>query len=175
MPTLSWVGAGRGTAAVSSTKRIAVLEGGVRFVLEEGGSIMQAAVKPASFVLILVSVSLAIAGQICLRRGMEGLKARTGMETGELIRKPLTFAREVARSFTVILGLALFVASAAFWLVVLADVPLGIAYPFVSLTYIVVLLYDKLFESYRISLWNWLGVAAIVAGVLLISVGRMGS
>ncbi|MEJ5187365.1 MAG: hypothetical protein WHT46_09845 [Candidatus Geothermincolales bacterium] len=135
---------------------------------------MQAAVRPASFLLILVSVSLAIAGQICLRRGMEGLKDRTGMETGELLKKPLTFVKEVTRSFTVILGLALFVASAAFWLVVLADVPLGVAYPFVSLTYVVVLLYDKLFESYRISVWNWLGVAAIVTGVLLISVGRMG-
>lgn len=135
---------------------------------------MQAAARPASFLLILVSVSLAIAGQICLRRGMEGLKDRTGMETGELLKKPLTFVKEVTRSFTVILGLALFVASAAFWLVVLADVPLGVAYPFVSLTYVVVLLYDKLFESYRISVWNWLGVAAIVTGVLLISVGRMG-
>lgn len=136
---------------------------------------MQAAVRPASFVLILVSVSLAIAGQICLRRGMEGLKERTGMETSELLKRPLSFVKEVAGSLTVILGLALFVASAAFWLVVLADVPLGVAYPFVSLTYIVVLLYDRMFESYRISLWNWLGVAAIVAGVLLISVGRTGS
>lgn len=133
---------------------------------------MEAAVKPASYVLILVSVALAISGQICLRRGMEVVKERTDMEAGDLMKKPLTFAKEIAITWLVMLGLFLFVASAGFWLVVLADVPLGVAYPFVSLTYIVVLLYDKFFESYRISPWNWLGVAAIVAGVIMISLGR---
>jgi drug/metabolite transporter (DMT)-like permease len=48
-------------------------------------------------------------------------------------------------------------------------VPLGIAYPFVSLTYVAVMFYDKFFESYPINVWNWVGVAAIVAGVVLIS------
>ncbi len=133
---------------------------------------MEAAVKPVSYALILVSVTLAISGQICLRRGMEVVKERTGMEAGDLMKKPLTFAREIVTTWLVMLGLFLFVASAGFWLVVLADVPLGVAYPFVSLTYIVVLLYDKLFESYRITVWNWVGVAAIVAGVIMISLGR---
>ncbi|MBC7228944.1 MAG: EamA family transporter [Actinobacteria bacterium] len=133
---------------------------------------MEAAVKPVSYALILVSVALAISGQICLRRGMEVVKERTGMEAGDLMKKPLTFVREIVTTWLVLLGLFLFVASAGFWLVVLADVPLGVAYPFVSLTYIVVLLYDRLFESYRITVWNWLGVAAIVAGVIMISLGR---
>jgi drug/metabolite transporter (DMT)-like permease len=133
---------------------------------------MEAAVKPMSYVLILVSVALAISGQICLRRGMEEVTGRTGMEAGDLIKKPATFIKEIATTWLVVLGLVLFVASAGFWLIVLADVPLGVAYPFVSLTYIVVLFYDKFFESYRITAWNWVGVVAIVAGVVLLSVGR---
>ena len=133
---------------------------------------MEAAVKPVSYVLILVSVALAISGQICLRRGMETVKDRTGMEAGELMKKPTTFVKEIATTWLVVLGLFLFVASAGFWLVVLADVPLGIAYPFVSLTYIVVLLYDWRFESYHITAWNWLGVVAIVVGVVMISMSR---
>jgi drug/metabolite transporter (DMT)-like permease len=131
-------------------------------------------VKPISFVLILVSVALAISGQICLRRGMDKVKKNTQLETGELLKKPLTFLKEVSKSYLVILGLLLFVSSAAFWLIVLADVPLGLAYPFVSLTYIVVVLYDKYIDkTYDIKAWNWLGVAAIVLGVILISLGRM--
>jgi drug/metabolite transporter (DMT)-like permease len=133
---------------------------------------MEATVKPVSYVLILISVALAISGQICLRRGMELVKERTQLEAGELFKKPFTLIKEIARTWLVLLGLAIFVLSAFTWLMVLAEVPLGVAYPFVSLTYIVVLFYDKLFESYNISAWNWLGVAAIVIGVIMISLGR---
>lgn len=133
---------------------------------------MLATVKWYSYVLIIVSVSLAISGQICLRRGMNDIKRETGIqELGELIKKPATFVKEVATSWLVILGLVLFVASAGFWLMVLLDVPLGIAYPFVALTYIVVMFYDKFFEDRSIVALNWVGVAAIVIGIVLINWG----
>jgi multidrug transporter EmrE-like cation transporter len=131
-----------------------------------------------SYVLILISVALAISGQICLRRGMTRVKGSFGGDkklTEMLKEDPVKLFKETATNWQVLLGLLLFVASAGFWLVVLADIPLGIAYPFVSLTYIVVLLYDwKIDRSYAVNAWNWVGVAAIVAGVMLISVGRMG-
>lgn len=133
---------------------------------------MEAAVKPMSYLVILVSVALAISGQICLRRGMSEVKDRTGMGAGELLRKPITFLKEIVTTWMVILGLVLFVASALFWLIVLTDVPLGVAYPFVSLTYIVVMFYDKLFEGREIIGLNWLGVAAIVLGIILINWGQ---
>ncbi len=136
-----------------------------------------AAAKPLtvmSYVLILLSVGLAISGQLCLRAGMKPVQEETGMTTKELISKPVTFVQKVIFRPLVFLGLVLFVVSAIFWLVVLADIPLGIAYPFVSLTYIIVLLYDwKIDKSYAINVWNWVGVAAIVGGVLLVSIGRM--
>lgn len=133
---------------------------------------MEAAVKPMSYLVILISVALAISGQICLRRGMTEVKERTGMGAGELLRRPATFIKEIATTWMVILGLVLFVASALFWLIVLTDVPLGVAYPFVSLTYIVVMFYDKLFEGREIIALNWLGVAAIVLGIILINWGQ---
>ncbi|MBC7253172.1 MAG: EamA family transporter [Actinobacteria bacterium] len=133
---------------------------------------MEAAVKPMSYLIILISVALAIGGQICLRRGMTEVKERTGMNAGELMRKPATFIKEIATTWMVILGLVLFVASALFWLIVLTDVPLGVAYPFVSLTYIVVMLYDRFFENREIIPLNWLGVAAIVLGIILINWGQ---
>ena len=133
---------------------------------------MEAAVKPISYVLIIISVGLAISGQICLRRGMSEVKDRTGMGAGELIKKPATFVKEIATTWLVVLGLVFFMTSALFWLIVLTDVPLGVAYPFVSLTYIVVLFYDKFFENREVLALNWIGVAAIVAGIVLINWGQ---
>ncbi len=131
----------------------------------------------ATYALILLSVGLGICGQVCLRRGM--LQVKLGFEGGDqklaaMVKgSPWGLLKSVAASWLVLLGLFLYVASAASWLVVLADVPLGRAYPFVSITYIAVLLYDwKIDKSYTVNAWNWVGVGAIVAGVLMISVGR---
>ncbi len=130
-----------------------------------------------TYMLIIFSVALAMTGQICLRRGMVDVKESFGggdKKLTEMLKEdPVKLVKEIATNWQVLLGLLLFVTSAASWLIVLADVPLGVAYPFVSLTYIVVLLYDwKIDKSYDINVWNWLGVAAIVAGVMMISVGR---
>jgi drug/metabolite transporter (DMT)-like permease len=133
---------------------------------------MEGTIKPISLALIVISVILAISGQICLRRGMQGIKEKTGMGAGELMKKPLTFIKEIATSWLVIFGLALFMASALFWLIVLTDVPLGVAYPFVSIQYVIVLLYDKFAESRQILALNWVGVAAIVVGIILINWGQ---
>jgi drug/metabolite transporter (DMT)-like permease len=133
---------------------------------------MEATIKPISFVLIIISVILAVSGQICLRRGMQEIKDRTGMGAGELMKKPLTFIKEIATSWLVILGLVLFMCSALFWLIVLTDVPLGVAYPFVSVQYVIVMLYDKFAESREIIALNWVGVAAIVVGIILINWGQ---
>lgn len=130
---------------------------------------MQAAVKPMSFVLIIFAVTLAVAGQICLRRGMTTLTDRTGLEGTDLLKQPVTFVKEIVKTPMVLLGLVFFVSSAFFWLMVLSSVPLGIAYPFVALTYIAVMVYDKVFENYTINIWNWVGVALIVVGVVMIS------
>ncbi len=130
---------------------------------------MHAAVKPVSFILIIFAVSLAVAGQVSLRRGMNILTERTGLEGTDLLKNPITFIKEILKTWVVVLGLVFFVSSAFFWLMVLSSVPLGVAYPFVALTYIAVMVYDKVFENYPINAWNWVGVALIVTGVIMIS------
>jgi drug/metabolite transporter (DMT)-like permease len=134
-----------------------------------------------TYILIVFSVALSFSGQICLRRGMVKVK-ETFYETGEHDQKltgmlkedPWKLLTTTGTTFMVLLGLFLYVASAASWLVVLADVPLGVAYPFVSLNYVVLLFYDwKIERSYTVNVWNWVGVAAIVAGVMMISIGRI--
>jgi drug/metabolite transporter (DMT)-like permease len=133
---------------------------------------MESAIKPVSIILILLSVGLALGGQIFLRRGMQDVKDKTGMGTTDLMKKPMTFLQQILTTWAVLFGLLLFVSSAVFWLIVLSDVPLGFAYPFVSLTYICVMLYDKFVENRNILALNWLGVVGIVIGIVLITWGQ---
>jgi drug/metabolite transporter (DMT)-like permease len=66
-------------------------------------------------------------------------------------------------------GLATFVVSAAVWLLVLSRVSLSFAYPFASLTYVIILLFDGLILHEPVSGLRWGGVALIIAGILLVS------
>jgi drug/metabolite transporter (DMT)-like permease len=66
-------------------------------------------------------------------------------------------------------GLVIFVLSAAVWLVVLSRASLSFAYPFASLTYVLILLFDRFILDQPISGLRYAGVALIIAGLLLIS------
>lgn len=125
-------------------------------------------IKAISYLIIIISVTLAISGQLCLRRGMKD----TDLELKTIVKEPVNYIKDVVLKPYIIIGLIFFVSSAAFWMIALSNVPLGVAYPFVSLTYIVILFYDSLFEHYHITPFNWIGVLAIVAGVVLVSAGR---
>jgi drug/metabolite transporter (DMT)-like permease len=78
-------------------------------------------------------------------------------------------ARRVASNAAVVAGLLTFVVSAAVWILVLSRVSLSFAYPFVSLTYVIILLFDGLVLHEQVSSLRWAGVAFIIAGILLVS------
>ena len=66
-------------------------------------------------------------------------------------------------------GLGIFVLSAAVWLIVLSKASLSFAYPFVSLTYVLILLFDRFILREPVSSLRWSGVALIIAGIVLVS------
>lgn len=119
--------------------------------------------------LTLLSVSLATAGQLMLKSGM----ARVGYIGGARLSKPLDLLLQVAKTWQVLIGLTLFVLSAASWLIVVSRVPLSLAYPFAGLTYIFLALFSKFVLREHVPGMRWLGVALIVAGVIV--VGRTSS
>jgi drug/metabolite transporter (DMT)-like permease len=55
------------------------------------------------------------------------------------------------------------------WLIVLSRASLSFAYPFASLTYVLILLFDRLVLHQPISGVRYVGVALIIGGILLIS------
>jgi len=79
-----------------------------------------------------------------------------------------TLLKMVTNPF-VIFGLTIYVASTVFWLTALSRVDLSYAYPFASLSYILMLVVSwRLFDE-NISLLRLLGTATIAFGVLLVS------
>jgi multidrug transporter EmrE-like cation transporter len=118
-------------------------------------------------VFILVSVVLAATAQLTLKHGMNQVTAH-----GEVpldLGRPIDTARRVIGNVSVWAGLATFVLSAAVWLVVLSRASLSFAYPFASLTYVLILVFDRFVLDEPISGLRYAGVALIIAGLLLIS------
>jgi multidrug transporter EmrE-like cation transporter len=118
------------------------------------------------YVVIMISVVLAAVAQLTLKHGMTQVTARGGPLD---LAAPVDSVRRVATNVSVLLGLFIFVLSAAAWLVVLSKVPLSFAYPFVSLTYVLILLFDRFVLDQPVSLVRWGGVALIITGIVLIS------
>jgi len=114
--------------------------------------------------LILCSVGLAALAQITLKAGMNEVRSSfgvVGLGTDSL--------RAVATTPTVWLGLVLFGLSAVVWLGVLSRVSLSFGYPFASLTYVVIVVVDRFVLGQSVPSARWIGVAAIVAGILVIA------
>ncbi len=114
--------------------------------------------------LILVSVTLAAVAQLTLKHGVNQVNASSGVV--ELSSSSL---RAIATTPAVWAGLALFGISAVIWLAVLSRASLSFAYPFAALTYVLILLFDKLVLDQPVSALRWAGVACIALGIFLVS------
>ncbi len=116
---------------------------------------------------ILLSVVLAAVAQIMLKQGMIQVTAKSGVFTPTSV----VSLRAAAVTPLVWIGLVTFGLSALVWLAVLSRVSLSFAYPFASLTYVIILLYGKFIADEPVSPTRWAGVALIVAGIVLVSRG----
>ena len=114
--------------------------------------------------LILVSVALAATAQLTLKHGMNQVTEASGTATlsaGSL--------RAILTNVSVVGGLLIFGLSAVVWLMVLSRASLSFAYPFASLTYVLIVLADKLVLHEKIPVLRWAGVFAIMTGIILVA------
>jgi drug/metabolite transporter (DMT)-like permease len=116
-------------------------------------------------VFILTSVAMAAVGQLVLKFGVDQVVKNGGV----VLREPISTVARVARTPAVWGGLALFGLSASMWIVVLSRTSLSFAYPFASLTYVLILVFDRLVLNEPVSGLRYGGVALIIAGLVLIS------
>jgi multidrug transporter EmrE-like cation transporter len=117
--------------------------------------------------LILLSVVLAAVAQLTLKHGVNQVAADTGV-----LRFNADSLRGVVTTPSVWTGLALFGLSAVVWLAVLSRTTLSFAYPFASLTYVLILLADRFVLDQEIPALRYAGVACIVVGIVLVAQTR---
>jgi len=116
-----------------------------------------------SVAYILVSVSGAAIGRLLLKEGMSIMDPLT-LDWRGLPR----IALGMASGGFVVLGMAGFLASTFLWLTALSRMDLSLAYPFASLSYVIMLLAWWQFLKETINPTRILGTAVVVLGVLLI-------
>jgi multidrug transporter EmrE-like cation transporter len=120
----------------------------------------------STFSLILVSVLLSSVAQIVLKQGMSGMSAHWASSGSGFDGRALL---QIATSPAVLGGLFIYFLSASVWLLVLARVPVGFAYPFVGLGFVMTMLLAWLIRGEVPSLAQILGTLTICAGVALMA------
>ena len=123
--------------------------------------------KSLLILFILLSVFLAALAQLTLKYGVDRVTSHG--HSGIMLSEPVNSVLRVAREPFIWAGLALFASSAAVWIVVLSRASLSFAYPFAALTYVIILLVDRVFLKVQVPGLRWMGVLFIVSGIVLIS------
>ena len=124
----------------------------------------------SSFCLLLFFITLASFGQICMKIGLRGDVIPKGATPAHTLLNILKF---MARPW-VLAGLLLYVISAFTWLLLISRVRLSVAYPMMSMSYVLVTLLSVLILREKVK-WKFAiaGLVFIAAGVSFIGMGRM--
>jgi drug/metabolite transporter (DMT)-like permease len=113
---------------------------------------------------ILLSTACGVIGQLLLKKAMTNMGVITPTAGG----LPAIVLR-IATSPLVIFGLSCYVLGSFFWLIALSRTDLSFAYPFASLSYILIFAGSWYFFGEHISTMRLSGLAVIVLGVLLVA------
>ena len=134
-------------------------------------SLRSRAMNARLLLLILASVSLSALAQVVLKMGLSSPQVVRALRDAT----PLETALAVATDLRVLGGLALYFASAALWLFVLARLPVSAAYPFVGLGFVLTMLLGWLVLHEQLEPMRVLGTLLVGLGVVLIARGQAAS
>ena len=119
-----------------------------------------------SFSLILTGVLLNAAAQLLLKAGTNVLGV-IGLKKGQI----LSLVFDVATEPHIIGGLTCYVFSVAIWIIALSRVEVSVAYPMLSIGYIVNAFAAWYLFGETISLTKLIGIGIIIVGVYFVSRG----
>lgn len=114
-----------------------------------------------AIVIIIIGVIFAAFGQVSWKLGMN--------QAGQLTAFNFTALSTVLLNPYVLLGFVMYGLSTIFWLIALSKKDLSFVYPFISLTYILVLVLSSLVLKESIGLNKLVGTLAIIIGLIIIS------
>lgn len=111
------------------------------------------------YVMLLLAIVTSVAGQLLLKRGMSN---RPGFQ----VRQVLSLTRDPA----VVGGFAAYGVSTLLYFRVLASLDLSVAYPSVSLGYVLIIILSRVLFRESVSRVRWLAAAIISMGVVLVGI-----
>jgi len=114
-------------------------------------------VSLSAYALLFAAILIGVAGQLLLKHGVS--------------RHPGFRLKDLAvliRNLPIIGGLCCYAVATLLYLKVLASLDLSVAYPTVSLGYVLVVIMSHLLFGERVSVVRWLAIITICAGVALV-------
>ncbi|VVB71648.1 4-amino-4-deoxy-L-arabinose-phosphoundecaprenol flippase subunit ArnE [uncultured archaeon] len=114
-----------------------------------------------AIVIIIIGIIFSAFGQVSWKLGMN--------QAGQLAALNFTTLSTVLLNPYVLLGFVMYGLSTIFWLIALSKKDLSFVYPFISLTYLLVLVLSSLVLKESIGLNKLAGTLAIVIGLVIIS------
>ena len=115
-------------------------------------------------ILLFIGILLGAAGQLLLKKGMiKHGKVSIRLKSAHRDLFNLYFHRYI------IIGGLLFVISLGLWTIVISKLDLSYAYPIVSMNYVIVSLFSKIFFKEKITKYRWLSIFVILIGVVLVT------
>lgn len=120
------------------------------------------------YLLLLVGISFTVVGEVMLKKGINDLGGFNILDPGNLVNA-------LIRTFTnpfIFFGFVLIFCGALFWLTVLSELPLSVAYPMLAISYVIgtalsVALLGESVNGLRIG-----GLAIVVLGVILVGLSN---
>ncbi len=113
------------------------------------------------YLLLGINIILGVVGQFCMKFGVNKVG---GFEELGLVK----FMMASFLSPFIILGIGLYAFSAVLWVILLSKLDLSVAYPALSIGYVLVLLISMLFLGEQVSLIRFGGVLLIMLGIFFL-------
>ena len=120
--------------------------------------------SPVAFALVLTGVLLNATAQLLIKAGAQTAGHFT-FTAGHILRAGLHFAMQ----WQILAGLACYAISVVVWILALTRVQVSIAYPMLSLGYVVTAFAAWGLFGESLSAQKLLGIAIIIAGVVLLA------
>jgi multidrug transporter EmrE-like cation transporter len=119
--------------------------------------------RSADLALILTGVTLNAAAQLLLKSGARALNVQAQLSNAALVLE-----RALVNG-PILLGLACYVISVAFWILALTRVDVSVAYPMLSIGYVINALAAAALFAEQLSFQRLAGIGVIVIGCWLVA------
>jgi len=120
-----------------------------------------------TWVLLIAGVLLNAGAQLLIKAGTNSMGAPIGELVADSGIGPVLL--KVITNWWILGGLASYVVSVGLWIIVLSQVPVSMAYPMLSIGYVVNAFAALVLFHELLSVHQWIGIGIIVAGVILVA------